>query len=245
MSAGIYCIKCEVNNKIYVGQSKNIEQRWKHHKANLEKGEHINRELQKDYNEYGIDAFVFTILETIQNTNNLQKELFAREKYWGEKLDALGENGYNKTEFYKSYPNKLKEALDCCWKGSPIQHKITYLCYTFSHQAVCVYYQLYNRVGYSGWNNYPSEDDCLAVFTLEELAKLTNLTEQKVFKIIKDLDKKDVFILRQNTHDKNEYSVQFEEVGDFDGNKWKRVRKDAKDSGPKKRTLGKQKLNKS
>ena len=32
---GIYKIKNKINNKIYIGQSKNIIQRWEQHKRNL------------------------------------------------------------------------------------------------------------------------------------------------------------------------------------------------------------------
>lgn len=228
MSAGIYCIRCEINDKIYVGQSKNIGNRWKQHKTSLEKDEHINHELQEDYNNYGLDAFVFSVLEIIENNDNLQKQLFAREKYWGDKLGATSDNGYNKAEFSKINPSKYEKALEYCWKGSNFQKTLTYLCYHFSPQVIPIYLQIKDRIGYAGWSGYPLEDDCLAVFTLEEIARTTNLSEQKVLKFIKELDKKELFTLMQNTHDKNKYAAQFEEVGNFDEKKWKVLNKNKK-----------------
>ena len=47
MNSGIYCIKNLINNKIYVGSSVNIEQRFTEHKHGLNNNTHHNSHLQR------------------------------------------------------------------------------------------------------------------------------------------------------------------------------------------------------
>lgn len=58
---GIYEIINIKNNKIYVGESLDITNRWKDHIESLVKGTHHNYKLQSDFNQYGVDAFKFRI----------------------------------------------------------------------------------------------------------------------------------------------------------------------------------------
>lgn len=74
---GIYKIINKINNKCYIGKSENIENRFKHHLVDLRKGNHYNNHLQKSYNKYGEDNFIFDILEEC-NLN----ELDTKEIYW-------------------------------------------------------------------------------------------------------------------------------------------------------------------
>lgn len=91
---GIYCFTNKVNGKKYIGQSCNIENRYKSHKRN-----YLNANLQT-YNgkfyralrKYGFDNFTFTILEASENFN--QKELNQKEIYYINKFDSFI-NGYN------------------------------------------------------------------------------------------------------------------------------------------------------
>lgn len=86
---GIYSIKNKINNKIYIGQSHDIESRWYHHKSDLRSNIHHNKHLQSAWNKYGEDNFDFSIIEecSISDLNN-------RETYWILKYDSLN-NGYN------------------------------------------------------------------------------------------------------------------------------------------------------
>jgi len=59
---GVYKITNIKNNKIYIGSSKNILQRWKNHIKELEKNKHKNFYLQHDWNEYKKDSFIFEVL---------------------------------------------------------------------------------------------------------------------------------------------------------------------------------------
>lgn len=60
---GIYQIKNLTNNKKYIGQSVDIEQRWRGHKCELNNNQHWNDHLQKSWNKYGCENFEFSILE--------------------------------------------------------------------------------------------------------------------------------------------------------------------------------------
>lgn len=89
---GIYCITNTVNQKRYIGSSSAIPTRWKEHKNKLKKGIHTNPHLQRSWNKYGEDAFLFEVLESISDTSTL----LSKERYW---IDTLGtfdsRNGYN------------------------------------------------------------------------------------------------------------------------------------------------------
>ena len=60
--SGIYQIKCKTNNKIYIGSSVNIKQRWKYHKWQLRAGKHDAKYMQNCWNKYGQDFIEFEVL---------------------------------------------------------------------------------------------------------------------------------------------------------------------------------------
>ena len=59
MTIGIYCISFKNTDKVYIGQSTNIETRWADHYRTMRKGT-AKRKLQEAYTEYGEP--IFTIL---------------------------------------------------------------------------------------------------------------------------------------------------------------------------------------
>lgn len=88
---GIYMIKCKVNNKVYIGSSKNIEKRWYLHKHTTQKLQQHN-EIYSDAKKYGWENFDFTVLEEC-NIENIKE----REIYWIIYYNSdYKEYGYNK-----------------------------------------------------------------------------------------------------------------------------------------------------
>ena len=81
-----------VNNKCYVGSSKNIKSRKYQHTKELRDGVHHNSHLQASWNRYGEDKFLFTVLEKVIN----RADLHDRELYWMQVKQSLDrEFGYN------------------------------------------------------------------------------------------------------------------------------------------------------
>lgn len=62
--AGIYIIYCIANEKCYIGSSISIKTRIMGHKSKLNTGKHDNSHLQKSWEKYGKQNFIFRILET-------------------------------------------------------------------------------------------------------------------------------------------------------------------------------------
>ena len=64
---GIYEIVNLADGKAstYIGSSVNIERRWWRHRSDLRGGWHRNLHLQRAWNKYGEDAFVFSVLEEV------------------------------------------------------------------------------------------------------------------------------------------------------------------------------------
>ena len=98
--AGVFQVKNIANGKLLLGSSLNLEGPLSGHKFMLTIGRHRNEALQKDWNEYGPDKFVFEILEVVKVKDdpsfNLSDELTLLEQIWLEKLRPFGERGYNK-----------------------------------------------------------------------------------------------------------------------------------------------------
>lgn len=63
MTIGIYKITNNSNNKIYIGQSVDVEDRIKKHKRALRGNYHYNKHLQNSFNKYGEDSFEFKLLK--------------------------------------------------------------------------------------------------------------------------------------------------------------------------------------
>jgi hypothetical protein len=65
--SGIYKITNIINNKIYIGCSKNISSRYRSHICDLKQNKSSCRILQSAVIKYGIDNFTFEILEICDN----------------------------------------------------------------------------------------------------------------------------------------------------------------------------------
>ena len=98
-SAGVFQVKNVVNGKVLLGSSLNLDGPLNGHRFMLEIGGHTNKALQKEWNEFGANKFVFEILEVVKVKDdpnfNLNDELTLLEQVWLEKLQPFGEQGYN------------------------------------------------------------------------------------------------------------------------------------------------------
>lgn len=67
MAMGIYKIINVVNNKFYIGSAVNFSRRKTRHFSELRTGKHNNKHLQAAWFKYGESAFVFAVVEEVQD----------------------------------------------------------------------------------------------------------------------------------------------------------------------------------
>lgn len=80
MTCGIYMIQNKVNNKIYIGQAVDIEDRWGEHRRGLRGGYHHNKHLQNSWKRDGEENFEFTVLLECEESNlNMYEEYYIFE----------------------------------------------------------------------------------------------------------------------------------------------------------------------
>lgn len=60
MTCGIYLLTNKINGKVYVGQSVNIERRWREYRRKVSAAQ---RRLYRAFEKYGVSAFAFEVIE--------------------------------------------------------------------------------------------------------------------------------------------------------------------------------------
>lgn len=79
--AGIYGIYCHADDKIYIGQSGKICQRFYGHRKALRTNAHINTHLQNAWNKHGNETFHFFVIEHCEKQNRFERERFYIEAF--------------------------------------------------------------------------------------------------------------------------------------------------------------------
>jgi group I intron endonuclease len=101
LSIGVYQLKNEKNGKILVGSSLNLDKAFNRFIFGLNYGDdiHLNKDLRKDWQEYGQENFSFKVLDQLKPSEdplyNYKEDLATLEELWLEKLQPYDEKGYN------------------------------------------------------------------------------------------------------------------------------------------------------
>lgn len=90
---GIYLITNTENGKVYVGKARKISMRWSVHRHHLTNGTHHCRALQGAWLQYGADAFEFSVVIDLSDTDedSLDTALALEEA----RVFSLHKNTYN------------------------------------------------------------------------------------------------------------------------------------------------------
>jgi hypothetical protein len=111
---GIYQIHNLSNGKIFVGAALNLPGILNSNKTQLRAGNHSNKRLQAEWNEYGSDRFAFEVLDELSANEgpdqDYRAELAFLEELWLERLQPYGERGYNEKK--KGQEERLKEIAE-------------------------------------------------------------------------------------------------------------------------------------
>ena len=78
MDQGIYKIINVVNNKFYIGSAVSLRKRKARHFSELRTHKHNNQHLQRAWDKYGEQSFVFAVVELVED----RTQLLAAENRW-------------------------------------------------------------------------------------------------------------------------------------------------------------------
>jgi len=97
--AGVYQIRNTKNQKVFVVATPNIKT-MQGRSLELKAGGHKNKQLQDEWNQFGEEAFVFEVLEILEEKEDgffdKAAELKKLEEKWLKKLQPYGDRGYNR-----------------------------------------------------------------------------------------------------------------------------------------------------
>lgn len=110
MAIFIYKITCTKNNKVYIGQTKDVKKRKTDHINSLKNGKHHSAKMQRAFDKYGESSFEHRILEIVPE--NIADE---RERYWIKHYNSTdklyGFNNESGGNAKKMVSNETKEKL--------------------------------------------------------------------------------------------------------------------------------------
>lgn len=152
---GIYRFLNKINNKSYIGQSVNIEQRYKDHvsRAFNSKSDEYNSLIHKAIRKYGLNNFSFEILEECK-----KEELNEKEKFWIKQYNSF-DNGYNLTtggnqqEATKKFDDIFIKNIQQILLNSNITYQEIHNKYNISLGQISAINQ--GKVGFNEELNYP------------------------------------------------------------------------------------------
>ena len=128
--SGVYKITNTITGDFYIGSSKNIKQRWIDHKKPSRWKQCPNNPMYMDMEKYGLDKFVFEILEEVEEGKlketeqefiELLKPTYNNYNANGWNIERLKEYNkeYQKSDKRKKYKKKYDNQL-CFYNGETL-----------------------------------------------------------------------------------------------------------------------------
>ena len=115
--SGVYKITNTITGDFYIGSSKNVKQRWAHHKCQSSWNKQTNNPMYQDFQKYGTNKFVFEILEEveIEKLKETEQQYIEKMQPTYNQMNAKGWDIIRYKEHYKVYrkehKNKMKEYM--------------------------------------------------------------------------------------------------------------------------------------
>ena len=115
---GIYRITNTVTGDFYIGSSKDVKKRWRSHKCKSIWKNHPNNPMYQDMKKYGIDKFVFEILEEVEvgKLKEAEQQFIEKMHPIYNQMNAKGLNVERRKETNRKSCNKYNNQL-CSFKG--------------------------------------------------------------------------------------------------------------------------------
>ena len=140
--SAVYKITNTATGDFYIGSSKDVKQRWRNHKKPSVHKRYLNNPMYLDMQKYGVDNFVFEILEEVEedklketeqqfiellkptynnyNANGLNVERY--KEYQKSDKCKKTKKEYEKTDKRKEYKKQYNNQL-CCYNGETMTLK--------------------------------------------------------------------------------------------------------------------------
>lgn len=103
---GVYQIRNLTNEKVLVGGTLNLDAIFHRHEFELKNGRHRNTLLQKEWDQFGRDSFVFEVLDELSPSDptdhDYRADVELLEKVWLEKIQPYGASGYNQRKMHEN-----------------------------------------------------------------------------------------------------------------------------------------------
>ena len=122
----VYKITNTITGDFYIGSSKDIKQRWAHHKIPSTWKSNPNKQLYQDMQKYGVDNFVFEILAEVEvdKLKEAEQQFIETLKPAYNDRNANGwdierQKEYKKSDKFKECKNKYNNQL-CCYNDQTI-----------------------------------------------------------------------------------------------------------------------------
>lgn len=99
--AGVYAVRNLADGRVLLGSARDLHGPLNRHRAQLDFGSHPCKALQAAWNALGSEAFVFEILETVdEKLTGLERDaaLKALEEKWVSEMQPFAERCYNRSE---------------------------------------------------------------------------------------------------------------------------------------------------